>query len=332
MERTPMRRVKRTVTTLLALVTLLAAGMAGCGVAGSGPESGGDSGSNGTTASGQATSQQTRAVKHALGTTEVPADPKRVVTLGTTSLDAAASLGVDPVGTLRTSVGSGVLDYLKDDVGDVQIVGTLTEPNLEAIAAAKPDLILSNAVRHEDLYDELSGIAPTVMVEKIGTPWKENLRLFARALGKADKAEKLLADYEQRAQQVAEKVGNPGDTKVSILRFLPGEIRIYQQGSYIGTILSDVGLGRPSSQDGDGLRKVISPERIKAADGDVIFVTTWGPKKKTQVNSVTGSKLWQRLDAVQSGNVHFVPDTYWIVGLGIGSANEVLDDLEKYLA
>lgn len=319
-----MRRVQLILVTVL---SLLALATAGCGVAG-----GGDSGSGSTSGadSGQA-AQQTRTVKHAMGTTKVPADPKRVVVLDTGVLDAVVSLGVDPVGSIRTTIDEGLLDYLEDDVKGTKIVGTITEPNLEAIAALKPDLILSNVVRHKDLYDELSKIAPTVMAESIGSSWKHNFQLFAEALGMSEKADRMLAAYEQRANKLGKKIGKPGKVDVSVIRFLPGEIRIYQQGSYIGTILSDVGLGRPDTQDGDGLQKVISSERIKAADGDVIFVTTWGPKKKTQLSSVTDSKLWQRLDAVQAGDVHFVPDSYWIVGLGIGSANEVLDDLEKYL-
>lgn len=310
-----------------AAVVLLAVATVGCGVAGSG-----DSGTPGAgdSANGSPT-QGTRTIEHSMGTTEVPSDPKRVVGLDSGVLDAAVSLGIQPVGTVRVDEGQGVPGYLQDAVGDAQLVGTILEPNVEAIAALQPDLILTNKVRHQDIYDELSGIAPTVMAESLGVTWKHNLRLFAKALGKEDKAQSMLAKYERRAKELGNELGNPQRTNVSVVRFLPGEIRLYQRKSFIGTILSDVGVGRPDSQNGDTLMRTISPERIGMADGDVIFATTYGPKEETQVGSVTGSRLWQRLDAVQADDVHFVPDSYWMVGIGIGAANHVLDDLERHL-
>ena len=45
------------------------------------------------------------------------------------------------------------------DPSTVQPVGTISEPNLEAVAALAPDLILTNAVRDGDRYEELSAIA-----------------------------------------------------------------------------------------------------------------------------------------------------------------------------
>lgn len=312
-----MRRIRCLAAVVLVVATV------GCGVAG-----GGDSGTPG--AADSATSE-TRTVEHSMGTTEVPSNPKRVVVLDTGVLDAAVSLGVQPAGAVRVDEGQGVPGYLRDAIGDAKLVGTILEPNIEAIAALKPDLILTNKVRHQDIYDELSGIAPTVMAESLGVTWKHNFKLFAKALGMQDKAESMLAAYEQRTQDLGDELGSPGEIDVSVVRFLPGEIRLYQQESFIGTILSDVGLARPESQNGDTLMRTISPERIAMADGDAIFTTTYGPKEETQVGSVTDSRLWQRLDGVQSGNVHFVPDSYWMVGIGIGAANHVLDDLEKYL-
>lgn len=309
-----------------AAAALLVVAAAGCGVAG-----GGDSAAPGAADTTKTTTEGTRTVQHSMGTTEVPSDPKRVVALDTGVLDAVVSLGVQPVGTVRVDEGQGVPGYLQDAVGDAELVGTILEPNVEAIAALQPDLILTNKVRHQDIYDELSGIAPTVVAESLGATWKHNLELFAKALGKGDKAESLLASYEQRAKELGSDLGSPAEMEVSVVRFLPGEIRLYQQDSFVGTILSDVGVSRPDSQNADTLMRTISPERIAMAGGDVIFATTYGPREETQIGSVTDSQLWQRLDAVQSGNVHFVPDSHWMVGIGIGAANHVLDDMESRL-
>ena len=105
-----------------------------------------------------------RPITHAMGTTVVPATPSRVVDLDTQELDAALSLGVVPVGATRTAVDERLPSYLqrKAPAADTQIVGTIQAPDLEAIARLRPDLILSSKLRHEEIYDKLSAIAPTV--------------------------------------------------------------------------------------------------------------------------------------------------------------------------
>ena len=89
-----------------------------------------------------------RTVVHAMGETEIPARPQRIVVLDTGELDSALSLGVTPVGAVTTAVSEDFLSYLAEGAAGVERVGTIAEPNLEAIAALQPDLILSNRVRH----------------------------------------------------------------------------------------------------------------------------------------------------------------------------------------
>lgn len=90
-----------------------------------------------------------RLVEHVMGTTEVPADPERVVVLDTPHLDTALSLGVTPVGSVQSDVAEGLPAYLGGRTEGIEIVGTIEEPDLEAISALDPDLILSSSVRHE---------------------------------------------------------------------------------------------------------------------------------------------------------------------------------------
>jgi iron complex transport system substrate-binding protein len=296
----------------------LTLGAAGCGASGG---------------TGQAAGQQsTRTVQHAMGTTEVSQNPKRVVVLDTGELDAVTSLGVTPVGAVRAPVDSGLLEYLEEDAVGTEMVGTISEPNLEKIASLQPDLILSSKLRHEDLYDELSAIAPTVFAETVGKVWKENFLLDARALGMEDKARGMLDAYEQRARKLGERIGNPGDISVSLVRFMPDQIRLYAKGSFIGTVLDDVGFARPPVQRADETFVEVSAEQLAKADGDVIFTSSYGPAAETDQPAVTAGPLWQTLDAVQAGKVQAVPDDHWMLGIGIGAAELVLDDLEKYFA
>ena len=271
----------------------------------------------------------TRTVTHARGTTEVPADPERVVVLDLGELDSAVALGVTPVGAVRAPVNDGLLSYLEDELADVQLVGEIGAPDLEEIAALDPDLVLGSELRVGEFYDELSAIAPTVLTETVGVAWKENLALHAEALGRQEQADDLLAAYEARAEQVG--AGLPDGLAASVVRFVPDEIRLYANESFIGTVLEDVGLARPPAQDVDQFDVVVSPEQIDRAAGDVVFVGTYGDPADTDGPAVLGGPLWQRLPAVKAGDVHQVDDDVWFLGTGVGAAQRVLDDLERVL-
>src|SRR3546814_1370187 len=73
-----------------------------------------------------------------MGSTEVPAEPERVVVLDSSFLDASLALGVTPVAATEAIAGSGMPAYLGDAVADMEVVGLIEEPNPEAIAAQRP--------------------------------------------------------------------------------------------------------------------------------------------------------------------------------------------------
>ena len=322
--------MRRALATLLLPVLLLAA----CGDDASSEES------TDTTSASAETTEPTatdagfpRTIEHAMGETEIPERPERVVVLDTGELDSAVALGVTPVGAVRAPVEEGFLEYLSEETVDTELVGTIAEVNLEAVAALQPDLILSSKTRHEDIYDELSGIAPTVFTEAVGVVWKDNLLVHAEALGLEDDADQMLADYEARADELAAALQEDrgGLPTISMVRFLPDETRLYQKASFIGTILEDVGLPRPPSQDVDDFAATISAEQLEMADADIVFTTHYGPADDTTKTELTTNPLWDQLSAVQAGDVYEVPDDHWMLGIGIGAANLVLDDIEHLL-
>lgn len=193
-----------------------------------------------------------RSVDHALGTAEVPAEPTRVVALDMSLVDAALTLELPLVGYTTFDDPNGPLpDYFGDAIdrhaADAVWVGDLMAPNLEAIAELGSDLILTAAVRHEAIYDELSAIAPTIATESAGGGWKDNIRLAADATGREDRAEEAIGAYEERAATIGTAInGAYGDPTISVVRFLD-HIRLYQPVSFSGVVLADAGLARPES-------------------------------------------------------------------------------------
>ncbi|MFI7126503.1 ABC transporter substrate-binding protein [Nonomuraea sp. NPDC050153] len=287
-------------------------------------------------ACGTSTSSQeagpTRTVKHAMGETKVPMTPKRVVVLDTDKLDTMVSLGLAPVGAAQAQENQKWPAYLGSALSATKAVGTLQAPNIEAIMALKPDLILGTKFRQAAFYDKLSKIAPTVFTEKVGITWKENFLLDAEALGKKDQAQQLLSAYEQRAKEVGAKFSK---LQVSIVRFMPTEIRMYGPESFSGIVVGDAGIQRPEAQQladqADKRFGKLSQENIAKADANAIFYTAYGAAAAKSQAAVTGGPLWKNLKAVTSGNAHSVDDEVWMTGIGVTAAGKILDDLDKYL-
>ncbi|MFE2017391.1 ABC transporter substrate-binding protein [Streptomyces sp. NPDC059499] len=280
----------------------------------------------------------THTVKTVMGDVSVPDAPKRVVVLDTAELDSALTLGVKPVGATHADVESGFLDYLSEDqVSGIEDVGEMMTPNLEAVAALKPDLILTSKIRHGDKYAELTAIAPTVMTENTGYPWKANFQVHADALGRKAEAKKVTAAYAAHTAEVTEALGGAAKaaaTEVNMVRFVEGaDIRIYGKQNYIATILADVGLGRPAITDKakDGFSYDVSPEKIDLADADAVFHSTYGDAKKSRQTQTVGSGLWKNMSAVKNGTVFPVDDQLWIQGIGYTAAEKILDELRADL-
>lgn len=275
-----------------------------------------------------------RTVEHAMGKTEIKAKPQRVVALDTSFVDTTMALDTKVVGyTDYRTINGQLPDYLGADKtqygSEAESVGTLAEPNLEKIAALKPDLIVTAKVRHEKLYEQLSKIAPTIMSETTGPTWKDNIRLEAKALGAEALADQEISSYETAAKTVGTainaKAKNP---TISVVRFVDGPTRLYQKASYSGIVLKDAGLTRPKPQDVEGFALEISAERIKDADADAIFVATYNDDKglsKKTAGQFAANPLWKPLEP----KVHEVDDITWMTAVGLQGAWVILTDLAK---
>jgi iron complex transport system substrate-binding protein len=285
---------------------------------------------------GSAAGAWPRTITHAMGTTTIPAQPKRVVALDQSVVDGTVLLETNVVGfTEYRGMKDGLPAYLgeagKTFGAEATPVGTLEQPNLEAIAALQPDLIVSLKVRHEELYPQLAAIAPTVMGESSGKAWKDNLTWLGESLGKSDVAERKVAAYEKAAKAVGDAIrAKAGDPTISIVRFLDGPTRLYSTTSYSGVVLADAGLARPASATAaDGtIMTELSEEKIGLADADKVFVTTYDDEKKagsTAKARFMANPLWKPI----APKVVEVSDTTWMTAVSLQGGMFILADLAK---
>ncbi|MBI1241614.1 iron-siderophore ABC transporter substrate-binding protein [Umezakia ovalisporum] len=267
-----------------------------------------------------------RVVRHAMGQTKVPFHPQRIVVLG--GLDNILALGIKPIAATTLS-DNNFVQYLDDLTDGIEKIGMNGQPNLEKILYLKPDLILG-LDWDANLYEELSLIAPTVLAQG-DIDWKRWLTKFGEALGKTEKAEKLLQDYDQRIKNLRQQLGdNLPQTQVSLVNFWKSYARIYMNRSFGGLILQEIGLPRPIYQNQNKTQENISLELIPKIEGDAVFLILGG-HNESKLQQFINHPLWLRLPAVQENRVYPVTSDIWIASWGIIGANGVVDDIFKYL-
>lgn len=276
-------------------------------------------------------------IKHAMGETTIKGTPKRIVVLTNEGAEALLSVGVTPVGSTKPRAGDEWYPHLAKELKDTKVVGTERDVNLEAIMKLKPDLIIGNKMRHEKVYEQLKEIAPTVYAETLRGDWKENFTLYTKAVNKEKEGNKALDDYKKRIEGLKEKLGDKVDSKVSIIRFVPGDVRIYQKNSFSGVVLNDIGFKRPPLQDKDDFAiKGVTKEQIPDMDGDYLFYFTSDKDtdKTNEGNTIakewTEDPLFKQLQASKNEKVFEVDEVIWNTAGGIKAANLMLDDIEKY--
>ncbi|MCF7553583.1 ABC transporter substrate-binding protein [Pseudonocardia sp. WMMC193] len=275
-----------------------------------------------------------RTVTHFGGRTRIDAEPTRVVVIATGQTDAILTLGVVPAGAAAGDGADLIPRYVRDafpqyaaQLDAMPSVGQRQNPNLESLAALRPDLIMANAAASQDIYPALSQIAPTVLVQGTGVNWKQDFLLLADSLGREGVGRAYLDAFEADAKALGARAG---DRTVSFVRVTVDRTRVFGVPSFPGFIAWDAGLARPATQQFDKTSQDLSPEQLRDADGDLIFYSVQGSTSAADAASspVLGSELWRNL----TGEQVWVDDDPWYLNAGPTAARLVLDGLTRQLA
>lgn len=278
----------------------------------------------------------TRSVTHAAGTTEVPSDPQRIVT--TTDQNALLpllELGVRPVGSAGLLAPDGTTTFRRTegfDTSGITFTGAFLEPNLEKVASLQPDLVVGYEF-DEDFYDDLSAIAPTVLVQIFERPLTEALLELGELVGERERAEALQQEYDARIAALRDELGARVETlSVSVVGAGdPGTFTREDTGQAIGTVMDDLGLPRVAAQAADSGDEALSLEQLGTRSADVVLVVDYsGDGSDPGVQALTSSPTYTRLPAVVAGQAHVV-DGSTTVGAAWARMDAFLDVLEQRL-
>ncbi|MDN3357893.1 iron-siderophore ABC transporter substrate-binding protein [Actinomadura sp. DC4] len=251
-------------------------------------------------------------IAHKYGSTTIKAEPKRIVTVGLTDQDAVLALGKVPVGTTEWfggypgAIGPWARSALHGAPLPTVLKDTGTGPQVEKIAALRPDLILSlYGGLTKKQYETLSKFAPVVAQPKqyndFGIPWEDQTRTIGKALGQEAAAEKLVSGVEQRFAKI--KSENPEFTGKSAVTATPYEgYFVYGSQDPRSRTLSSLGFALPAGLDkliGDKYGASISKERTDLLDQQVIVWTVANLAK--DLPKLHADKLYTDLNVVKQG-------------------------------
>jgi iron complex transport system substrate-binding protein len=270
-------------------------------------------------------------------TVEVSDEPQRIVVLSGDQLDALCALGLQSriVGAALPDGSPDQPSYLGTVIHKLPNVGTRSNPDLGAIKAAKPDLILGSQALTPKLYPELAAVAPTVFTGSPGAAWQDNLRGVAEATARADAAGDLIDHFTTKAHDDGD-AHDAAHYQASIVQFTENALRIYGADNFPGSVLTAVGVDRPAAQRftdkpyieaGSTDNDLAGNANFSAADADVIYVSFDSPEAKDRAPTILDSDAWRRLSAARDNRVFVVNNEVWQTGGGVVAARGIIDDL-----
>ena len=210
-------------------------------------------------------------VQTARGEAVVPKNPQNVAVYDLGALDTLTALGV-PVGA---TVDKSMLPYLQDAFGKAKHVGTLFEPNYEALGAFKPQLIIIGS-RTSKAAQQLNELAPTIDMtadsKNLRTSAEERMDAYAQIFGKQAEADKLKADINKAFDEAREAAKGKGKGLVLIVS--GGKLSAQSPNSRLGGWLhQDIGLEPVDATMKEGSHGMpVSFEYIKEKNPDWLFV------------------------------------------------------------
>ncbi|MDX3585496.1 iron-siderophore ABC transporter substrate-binding protein [Streptomyces europaeiscabiei] len=308
------RRAPR-LAVVLASATLLLATACGGGDSDSDTS---DTGAKASTSSGE--SAFPVSIDHKYGSTTIKAEPERIVTVGLTDQDAVLALGKVPVGTTewlgayKGAIGPWAEDKLGSAAAPTVLKDTGTGPQVEKIAALKPDLILAvYGGLTKEQYESLSKFAPVVAQPKAyndyGVPWQEQTETIGKALGKSEEATEAVAGTEAKIKAAADKY--PAFKGSTAVMATPYEgMFVFGSQDARSRLLTGLGFSLPTDLDkaiGDQFGANISKERTDLLDQDAIVWIVGDPVKDAAKLHKDAS--YKDLGVVKEGREVFVNET-----------------------
>ncbi|GIN90623.1 putative ABC transporter solute-binding protein YclQ [Siminovitchia terrae] len=272
-------------------------------------------------------------ITHEYGDATVKKNPEKIVVFDFGVLDTLDELGINVTGLPQATLPAYLEKYAGDDYTNV---GSLKEPDFEAINELKPDVIFISG-RQADLYDQFAEIAPTVYIgvdtNRYMESFEENMNIIGEIFGKEDQVKAELEEVEKQIAGVNEKAESM-DKKALIVLANEGKVSAYGSKSRFGWIHDVLGFKAADenievSTHGQG----ISFEYILETNPDILFVIDRGAaveKDAEPAKAAIENDLVKKTTAYKDGKILYLDADYWYLsGGGLQSIKAMIKSVEE---
>lgn len=269
-------------------------------------------------------------ITHAQGETAVAANPETVLTYDFAALDLLDALGIEIAGLPGSNLPPYLSKYASDDYLKV---GSLFEPDYEAVNAAEPNLIIV-AGRSAGAYEQLSQLAPTI---DLTNSWADfagssisNAEIIGEIFGKQDEVAAMIAEFDAKVSTFQTASADLGTALIVLTS--GGEVTAYGPGSRFGILHDTLGV-TPAVEDVEAAThgEAISFEFILETNPDWLIVIDRDAavgQDAEAAEQVLDNELVHQTTAWQQGQVVYVDPVRWyIVNGGLNNLNAMIDEL-----
>ncbi len=269
----------------------------------------------------------------------LPALPERIVVAGKATPYVIDTIYLFPDAAQKLAAlevrGFETQEFLELVDPDVNVKNMLErDAGPEQIAPLQPDLVIVKNISLGKLGAALEEISIPVMGMNLETPefFYEDIQALGKVFGNSDRADEIIAYYQQIEKQVADLMSGLQDSErpsVLVLQYTEdgGEISFkVPPGSYLQTTMVQNAGGNPIWLDVDGGSDgwiQVGLEQIAVWNPDVVFVVNYGGDSVETAQQLLESPTWAGLQAVENGQVYGFPADYaswdlidprWILG------------------
>ena len=284
-------------------------------------------------------SKEVITVEHAVGTTKVEEEPKRIVVFDWAALDAIETLGVE--GVVGVPKGSAIPTYLDKYNGeDYANIGGLKEPDLEKINELQPDLIIINGRQHS-FYDKLSEIAPTISMSKEDGKYIESTTKNLNVLGDIfNKEEEVSKEFETINAKIDEinKTVKEKQYVATTLMASDGELSVFGVDSRFGIIYNELGFKNTDKNiKAADHGQSVSYEYIATQDSDFMFVidksVISSEEGQSPAKELLNNDLVNSTKTAKNNNIVYLDTLAWyLADGGFESTNKMLDEVKSAIS
>lgn len=283
-----------------------------------------------TTVTNTAESKDVHTIKHELGETQIKGTPQRVVVLEYGFIEAVLASGVKPVGVADDNKPKQLDAEVRKQIEGYTSVGTRSQPSLETIKMLKPDLIIADLDRHKNVYEELSKIAPTLVLKNVNGTYEETLQTFkiiGDALGKKDAIEKVIEDHKTRVNDLKAKVPKENSSVLLVL-YKDNVFNVRTTQFFTSGLLETMGFNYALKAKSGEWNSKMTIEQLAQIDPDRLIML----KDANGVSNLPADNLiWKSLKAVKNNQVYEADLNLWSLRRSIQGANKIMDEAEQLI-